>query len=374
MSNGNRWSKFWWADWQSDTGLRMTSLAARGLWMELLCMANAGQPYGHVTLTDGRSPTAKEISWIVGTSEKEVTKALGELERAGVFSRTANGTIYSRRMLRDAQQVVDARVAGLQGGNPKIIRGTVPKEERARRFRRSDSPEKTLRIFHRDGGCCHWCDTPLQTDHPGPDFFHVDHIVAVRDGGGIEEGNLVAACAECNHRRARHDPPAPSDPNGKDKVGRNGKATSDHMVGSIRPQALEAEAESEEEREEGSKGERSDSLPSARAVAPAPRRPEDWQPSILVIAYAVSLGLSEPEVFQSAEGMRNWHIAHGKRLADYDARFRLWVWDDAKKARRPVRDQNPITTMMQKWGTGSIVMGHYDDDFDQQSNRTQVLL
>lgn len=297
MSNGNRWSKFWWSDWQADPSLRLVSLAAQGLWMRLLCIAHEAEPYGHV-LVSGRQPTAKELSEIIGRgTEKAISAALAELERENVFSRTGDGTIYCRRMVKDRAASDAGREHGLKGGNPALNgKGNAPKNP--------------------DGGLTPPITPPV---------------------------NLVNG----------HDPYPPP---------------------LSEPLNQKLEAESEEEREEGSKGERSDSLPSARALAPAPRRPEDWQPSILVIAYAVSLGLSEPEVFQSAEGMRNWHIAHGKRLADYDARFRLWVWDDAKKARRPVRDQNPITTMMQKWGTGSIVMGHYDDDFDQKSNRTQVLL
>jgi hypothetical protein len=43
----------------------------------------------------------------------------------------------------------------------------------------------------------------LQRQTPGHDFFHVDHYRAIRDGGTNDESNLVPACAECNHARAR---------------------------------------------------------------------------------------------------------------------------------------------------------------------------
>jgi hypothetical protein len=101
--NGHRWSKFWWADWQSDAALRMCSLGARGLWMELLCLAHEADPVGQV-LVNGRQPTPRQLAAIVGASEREVTRYLTELEEAGVFSRAENGAIFSRRMVKDAAQ------------------------------------------------------------------------------------------------------------------------------------------------------------------------------------------------------------------------------------------------------------------------------
>ena len=104
MSNGNghRWSKFWWQDWKNDDALRGCSLAARGLWMGLLCIAHDAEPRGSV-LVNGRIPSAKKLADIIGsTTEREVVKLLVELEAEGVFSRNPDGTIYSRRMVRDA--------------------------------------------------------------------------------------------------------------------------------------------------------------------------------------------------------------------------------------------------------------------------------
>ncbi len=96
-----RWIKFWPQDWQRDPALRACSLAARGLWMELLCIAHESEPYGHVTL-NGRAMTEAEVASIVGRPRREILPLIAELERAGVFSRTAEGVIYSRRLVRDA--------------------------------------------------------------------------------------------------------------------------------------------------------------------------------------------------------------------------------------------------------------------------------
>lgn len=123
MSNGNghRWSKFWWCDWQDDLALKRCSLAARGLWMAMLCIAHAGEPCGYLRL-NGQALTATDLNdMIAKTTVKEVEKLLAELEGKGVFSRTDDGTIYSRRMVKDAAATDAGRehIAKRWGGEAK---------------------------------------------------------------------------------------------------------------------------------------------------------------------------------------------------------------------------------------------------------------
>ena len=103
MSNGNghHWSKFAWRDWSSDKALHPCSLAARGFWIEMLCIMHEGTPIGHLTL-GGKPATIHQMAANAYCTEKEATRCLAELEEAGVFSRTTEGTIYSRRMVKDA--------------------------------------------------------------------------------------------------------------------------------------------------------------------------------------------------------------------------------------------------------------------------------
>jgi hypothetical protein len=111
--------KFWPADWTGEPALRMCSLAARGLWIELLAVAHAAEPYGHV-LVSGRAPSCRQIAAIAGATERDAAKLLHELEEAGVFSRTEAGVIYSRRMVRDNATREAARDFGKRGGNPRL--------------------------------------------------------------------------------------------------------------------------------------------------------------------------------------------------------------------------------------------------------------
>src|SRR4029077_6935873 len=122
MSNGNghRWSKFWWCDWQNDVALKRCSLAAHGLWMMMLCIAHEGEPCGYLRL-NGQPLTAADLNdMIAKTTVKEVEKLLAELEAKGVFSRAADGAIYSRRMVKDTAVSEQASQWGKKGGNPTL--------------------------------------------------------------------------------------------------------------------------------------------------------------------------------------------------------------------------------------------------------------
>lgn len=100
-------------------------MAARGLWIEMLCIAHAGTPYGHVTI-NGRAPAAKQIAMIVGATEATVKQLLAELENSGVFNRSHDETIYSRRMVRDQAARDAGREFGKQGGNPALTGRDIP--------------------------------------------------------------------------------------------------------------------------------------------------------------------------------------------------------------------------------------------------------
>lgn len=104
------WSKFYWADWRADPRLRMCSLAARGLWVELCGLAHEADPYGHV-LVAGCVPSPDQLASLVGAPLNAVLPALKELDEAGVFSRTPEGVIYSRRMVRAKDREEEGRDA-----------------------------------------------------------------------------------------------------------------------------------------------------------------------------------------------------------------------------------------------------------------------
>ncbi len=92
--------QFYPADWRKDMGLQSCSVAARGLWMDMLCIAHECEPYGHLTV-NGKAMTVAQIGRHTGLTPKACKELLDELEQAGVSSRTEEGVIFSRRMVRD---------------------------------------------------------------------------------------------------------------------------------------------------------------------------------------------------------------------------------------------------------------------------------
>lgn len=118
------WMKFYPSDWRSDPRLRMCSLAARGLWIEIIALMHEAEPYGHL-LVSGIAPTDAQLAVLTGTPSNQIPDLIGELDRAGVFSRTGKGVIYSRRMTRDEKKSRIARNNGKTGGNPKLGKQTI---------------------------------------------------------------------------------------------------------------------------------------------------------------------------------------------------------------------------------------------------------
>lgn len=120
--------QFYPADWRKDAALQSCSLAARGLWIEAMCIAHECEPYGHLVV-NGKAMTTAQFSRLVGLTERECARLLAELDDAGVLSRLANGTIFSRRMVRDEQFRQTRSECGKLGGNPALKLGPELKVE-----------------------------------------------------------------------------------------------------------------------------------------------------------------------------------------------------------------------------------------------------
>ncbi len=87
----------------------MCSLAARGLWIDMLATMSEREPRGFLCRPDGSPLTVPEIGRTVGATPDDVAAALAELEAAGVFSRDARGVIFCRGMVADERMRVKNR-------------------------------------------------------------------------------------------------------------------------------------------------------------------------------------------------------------------------------------------------------------------------
>lgn len=107
--------QFYPADWRKDASLQSCSIAARGLWVEMMCIMHECSPYGHLCV-NGKAMNEGQLARLVGLSGKECSKILAELDGAGVLSKLDDGTIYSRRMVRDEELRKVRAEGGKSGG------------------------------------------------------------------------------------------------------------------------------------------------------------------------------------------------------------------------------------------------------------------
>jgi hypothetical protein len=122
MSNGredkNPWSKWYWQDWESDTGLRASSLASQGLWMRMLSIMARSKKKGF--LLDGESKMeSKTLAKLVGEQVPVIDALLAELYSHSVYGQTDDGIIFNRRMARESELSEIRAEAGRLGGRPK---------------------------------------------------------------------------------------------------------------------------------------------------------------------------------------------------------------------------------------------------------------
>lgn len=140
--NKNPWFKFFPSDYRADTALRCCSIAARGIWMEMLCIMHEAIPYGHLVI-NGSAVSDSMLAILTGIDESTVQTLKSELKNANVFSISSKGTIFSRRMIRDEQKRKKLRKNGKKGGNPNLCN---KKEKRGldnQKLNQSDKPTET---------------------------------------------------------------------------------------------------------------------------------------------------------------------------------------------------------------------------------------
>jgi len=97
------WFKFQPAAWRGDQALRAVSLAARGLWIECLCIMHEAKPYGHLVL-NGTAIGDETLARMTGVPVDEVRGLMAELRQAGVLSMASTGVVLSRRMVKDHER------------------------------------------------------------------------------------------------------------------------------------------------------------------------------------------------------------------------------------------------------------------------------
>lgn len=88
--------------------------------MDMISIMHQGNPYGHLTVSN-KPMSTDALARIVGATPEETEYLLTELEDVGIFSRTDEGVIYCRRMIRDNRNRIMRGLNGGKGGNPALL-------------------------------------------------------------------------------------------------------------------------------------------------------------------------------------------------------------------------------------------------------------
>ena len=112
--------QFYPGDWMKDPDLRICSIFARGLLVDLLCMMFEAKRRGVLEKQSGEAWTSRDVHRAVGSGAalQEIEAAIKELEDAGVLKREkSTGCLYSSRMIRDESIREKRTKSGSKGGS-----------------------------------------------------------------------------------------------------------------------------------------------------------------------------------------------------------------------------------------------------------------
>lgn len=107
-------------DWLAEPSLRACSLAARGLWIDMLSLMHLSPRRGYLLAASGLPISPEQLARLTGCSADEVNRLLGELHTSGVYSSSADGLIFSRRMVREESRREELSEYGKKGGLRRV--------------------------------------------------------------------------------------------------------------------------------------------------------------------------------------------------------------------------------------------------------------
>lgn len=123
-------------DWWKDA-IGGCSVEARGLWFSMMLMMHETDRYGFMSQNGKPIPDALIARKCGCSSVEQYLSILAELESAGVPSRTDDGIIYSRRMVRDAEKRAQ------EAERKQRERGQQQDKRRTNRGQTADKPRTT---------------------------------------------------------------------------------------------------------------------------------------------------------------------------------------------------------------------------------------
>lgn len=202
--------QFYPGDWMKDPSLRSCSAAARGLWIDIICLMFESPTRGHLLQSSGTLVTPDQLARITGETPRHTRALLAELEAAGVYSVTDNGVMFSRRMVRDEAFRQSREENGNLGGRPPKPKGNLDETYREP----TEKPTPNLNITPSSSSSSSSSPSGIKTDAPAtpgaptlPKASRIRGPEAVSVPTAIDTDTFRAKWAEwCEYRAAKKKP------------------------------------------------------------------------------------------------------------------------------------------------------------------------
>lgn len=197
--------QFYPADWRNNANLGRCSPAARGIWVDIMCVLHDSDEYGVVRwpLLDLANAAHAPIKLVRELVEKNVLKGDDKaVDRAFVYvprSGRKNGdpvtliptqagpVWFSSRMVKDEYVRANA------GATTRFTSEDTPPRKSAEGTERA---KLRARVLEKAGGHCFHCKTELG------EVWEIDHFIPRAKGGRHIFSNLVASCRDCNQDKS----------------------------------------------------------------------------------------------------------------------------------------------------------------------------
>lgn len=201
--------QFYPGDWQRNANLRRCSPAARGVWVDIMCLLHDSDEYGVLRwpLADIAQAAGAQLSLVRELVQKQVFKGADEGQCPELVYVPRSGRVdgnpvtliaaqmgpiwYSSRMVKDEYVRNHAGSSTRFGAKDAAAKDVTRKQS-------SDSERSRLRaaVFSKTGGVCWHCKCAL------PGRWEIDHLVPRSKGGSGRFYNLVPSCVRCNQDKS----------------------------------------------------------------------------------------------------------------------------------------------------------------------------
>jgi hypothetical protein len=111
--------EFFPSDWMTDTGLRMCSLEARGLWIDIICLMQLSEKKGFL-LIGNQKINEEKLRKMFGISKKKIQLLMTELLDYNLIKVSEDGTYFCKRIVENEHIRHVRSVAGQIGVKQKM--------------------------------------------------------------------------------------------------------------------------------------------------------------------------------------------------------------------------------------------------------------